>query len=104
MSDKTILWDERALETVQAMHTRVCELENHFGPDSPQHLKALTTYAKVMAQIVTFGFGPEARVARDGDLSLYVVENGFHYGVIWFRDRTYDGQDVPQPGSWSVHS
>lgn len=104
MSDKTIVWGEQALATARDMQDKVQSLGRHFGEHSPEHAKAAASLARVMLTINMTGFADKAEVSRDGDLSLYVVEGGFHYGIIWFRDRAFDGQSAPQPGTWSVHS
>lgn len=105
MPDKTIIWDERALETVQAMRTRVDQVGTYFGERSPEYAKTAASLGSALGNILMKGFADTARVSRDGELSLYVVEGGFHYGVIFFRDRKYDGDpEVPAPGEWSFHS
>lgn len=104
-TDKTVILTEDALTTITAMHHKVQQIGAHFGETSPEYVKAAVSLAQVLTTIYTMGFNMEARVYKDGDLSLYVREGGFGYGIIWFRDRNYDAQlSVPQPGAWSVHS
>ena len=105
MPDKTLVWDERALEVLQAMRTRVDQVGTYFGERSPEYAKTAASLASALGNITMKGFADTARISRDGDLSLYVVEGSFHYGVIFFRDRKYDNDpEVPAPGEWSFHS
>ena len=83
MPEKTITYSESAITTISAMYEHVEKLSNAYGPDSAQHQRAAGSLARVMRQTVMAGFGSTADVSRDGDLSLYVVEGTFHYGVIW---------------------
>ena len=87
MPDKTITYTESAITTISDMYLHVEKLSDAYGPDDVRHLKAAGTLARVMRQVVMAGFANEATVSRDGVLSLYVVEGGFHYGVIWHSVR-----------------
>jgi hypothetical protein len=87
--DKTITYHERAIETIGQMYAHVGKLSDAYGPDDVRHLRAAGSLAHVMSGMVMKGFADTARVTRDGDLSLYVVEGSFHYGVIWHGARRH---------------
>jgi hypothetical protein len=87
MSDKTITYTETAITTIGAMYAHVDKLASHFGEHSDEYRVAAQSLARVMRQTVMAGFGNMASVSRDGDLSLYVIEGTFHYGVIWHSVR-----------------
>lgn len=101
---KVVEYTEQAVAVVSAMHERVQALGRHFGENSPEYTTAATSLMRELTRIVQGGFDNKATVMRDGDLSLLVREGSFTYGIIFFRNRAWDGQDVPQPGAWSAHS
>jgi hypothetical protein len=83
--DKTITLSPEAADTVAAMHSRVAQIADLFGQDSPEAYAAAQSLARVLANLLVRGLGG-AHVSRDGALSLFVREAGFCYGIIFFRD------------------
>lgn len=120
---KTVTLHENAADTIGAMQGRVAEIASLFGDDSPEHTAAARSLADMLTKVMIRGFG-NADVFRDGQLSLFIREQGFVYGVIFFRDRgaaarmlTRHGHDPADPanaemlaqfedvaGTWSAHS
>lgn len=83
---KTVTLHEQAADTIGDMQGRVAEIARLFGTDSPEHTAAARSLADMLSKIMIRGFG-NADVFRDGKLSLFIREEGFVYGVIFFRDR-----------------
>lgn len=123
---KTVTLHEQAADTIAAMQGRVEQIGNLFGKDSPEHAAAARSLADMLSKIMIRGFG-NADVSRDGELSLFIREEGFVYGVIFFRDRgaalrhlirnghkpedmddavlaNYTAQYDNVAGTWSAHS
>lgn len=80
---KTITLSEQAMSTMQAIAHHVQALAGAYGEGSPEHSKAAHSALMALTGLMTSGFGPAADVSRDGDLSLYVRENGFGYGIVF---------------------
>jgi hypothetical protein len=83
VSDKTLVLSEQAVKGVENMSHHLGRIGMFFGETSDQYRKAVRSYAHVMSGLMRSGFSETARIARDGDLSLYVSEGTFVYGVIW---------------------
>jgi hypothetical protein len=76
-----------AVEVIAAAGHHVQALGAHYGPGSPQHVTAATTWLAGLAQVLSGSCGPQARVVRDGNLSLMVhTSSGFTFGVIFHGD------------------
>lgn len=80
---KTLILDDTAVATVTAMHEHVAALGRAFGEHSPEHAAAAASLARALAGLMLSGFADTANVHRDGDLSLFVREGGFGYGLIF---------------------
>ncbi len=106
---KTIAFHHNALDTIKAMCRHNEDVGETYGETSPEYLKQVRSFTRVMARMLNSGFGNTTYVTAEDPLSLYVQEGGddgtrnYVFGIVFFRDRNYDGAPV-QPGDWSVHS
>lgn len=117
---KTITLHDNATTTISNMRDRVALIGNRYGDTSPEYAKAAGSLAAALTALSLSGFG-NAEVSRDGDLSLYVAENGFVYGLIFHPDPTPARRKLTEHGidpdvatdalahydvcgSWSMHS
>lgn len=106
MSDKTLVLDERAVSTIAAMNDHVAALGRYYGDTSTQYTKAAVSLGNALATLMLTGFGDTARVYRDGDLSLYVREGGFAYGLVFHtvhRECTVCGAQLSHTGQVRYH-
>jgi hypothetical protein len=73
-----------AVDVIAAATRHVQALAAYYGPASPQHLTAITSWANALSRLLSLGFGADTRVHRDGVLSLLVnTGSGFTYGLIF---------------------
>lgn len=102
---KAIYVHDRAMETIQAMIAHTEKIKVTFGLGKEYTTAALSLHHALFS-LFRLGFARECLVTKDGDLSLYVQEGtAFVYGIVWFRDRAYDGTDKEGiAGDWSLHS
>ena len=105
--DKTVLITADALEAIRRMHDHVALLGRYYGERSETYGTSAASLAHALSHVMLSGFG-DARVMRDGPLSLFVNEQGFCYGVI-FRERARPTEyahmvDAPAPCEWTLHS
>ena len=97
--DKDIKFTEQALAEIDEMRNKIHDIRNAYGEESPQYIKATTSFAHVMYKIIALG----GTIFRDANLSLLGHNNYITYGVIWFGDK--NGNDLyPETGEWSIHS
>lgn len=81
---KTLVMDERAMDVLAAQYAKLRALRQAWGSEHEHYTKARDSHATITEALFMSGFGPEARVYRDDDLSLIVHEGSFTFGVIWF--------------------
>jgi hypothetical protein len=73
-----------AVDVITAATTHIQALAAHYGPASPQHLTAISSWVTALSRLLSLGFGADTRVHRDGTLSLLVnTGSGFTYGLIF---------------------
>lgn len=109
---KVIAFHHRALEAIKEMGQHNERVAETYGTDSPEFIKQVQSFNRVVSMVLNSGFGNKSYVTAEGkpeEKSLLVQEGGndgsrnYVFGVIFFRDRSKEGADV-QPGEWSVHS
>jgi len=109
-----------AVDVIAAASQHVQALATHYGPGSPEHLKASSSWLAALSGLLSMSLGADTRVHRDGPLSLLVnTGSGFTYGLIFhgatharwstavLADHIHQPSfplDAPRPGSWSFHS
>lgn len=83
--DLTLTRDAATVITAAGHH--ILALAAHYGPGSPQHVTAATTWLAGLAQVLSMSAGPQVRVVRDGHLSLLVrTASGYTFAVIFHGD------------------
>lgn len=104
-STKAVYVHDAAGETINAMLQHVEKIRQTYGPYD-EYIKANTSLHHALGSLFRLGFARECHVCRDGDLSLVVQEGeSFVFGIVFFRDRAYDGTDREGlAGEWSLHS
>jgi hypothetical protein len=76
-----------AVEVIAAAGHHIQALAAHYGPHSPPHVAAATSWLSCLSQLLTMSFGPGIRVMRDGALSLLIhTSSGFTFAVIFHGD------------------
>lgn len=101
---RSIVVHDLAAETIKNMFAQCEKIKDTFGVGE-EYAKAVTSLHHVLGALLRKGWGNAAYVTKEDDLSLYVQEDGFVFGVIFFRDRKYDGTDKERiAGEWSTHS
>jgi hypothetical protein len=76
-----------AVEAITAAGHHIQALAAHYGPASPQHVTAATTWLAGLAQVLSMSSGPQVRVVRDGNLSLLArTASGYTFAVIFHGD------------------
>lgn len=84
MSDETVITvHDQATEVLGKMLDRVTEVGRYWGEDSPEHVKMAASYARGLYRLLIPGFSKAPRIFRDGELSLYIVDGTFHWGLIF---------------------
>lgn len=119
---KTITLHDNATKVISNMQDRVEEIGTRYGEHSPEHAKAAASLSRALTGLMLSGFSDTAEVSRDGDLSLYVTEGAFAYGIIFHGDRAATDQILAKhgqsrdttnahvidlydiAGSWTTHS
>ena len=108
--DVEITLHAMAVDTIRAMHRRVCDIGAVYGFKSDEYVTATASLANALTTISTMG---DVRYTRDGDLSLYgVTSYGMHFGVIfhrkgvpdWYKELHPHDTFAPEVGDWSFHS
>lgn len=73
-----------AVDVIAAATRHVQALAVYYGPASPEHQAAASSWLAALARLLSLGFGADTRVHRDGALSLLVTTgSGFTYGLIF---------------------
>ena len=73
-----------AVDVIAAATHHIQALAAHYGPASPQHLTAISSWMTALSRLLSLDFGADTRVHRDGTLSLLVnTGSGFTYGLIF---------------------
>ncbi len=73
-----------AVDVIAAATRHVQALATCYGPASPEHLTASSSWLAALSQLLSLGFGADTRVHRDGRLSLLVnTGSGVTYGLIF---------------------
>jgi hypothetical protein len=76
-----------AVEVIAACGHHVQALAAHYGPSSPQHLAAATSWLSCLSRLLTMSFGPARSVLRDGNLSLLIhTSSGYTFAAIFHGD------------------
>jgi hypothetical protein len=102
---KTFFISDLAMAVIGKMFAHTGAVANTYGLDSEVYAAQADSLANCLTAVLTrTGFGRPMHITQDGEMSLYCNEDGrFVFGMIFFRDRRYDGAEV-QPGTWSLHS
>ncbi|WP_203706117.1 hypothetical protein [Asanoa iriomotensis] len=73
-----------AVDVIAAAARHVQALATHYGPASPEHLTASSSWLGGLSRLLSLGFGADTRVHHDGHLSLLVnTGSGFTFGLIF---------------------
>jgi len=97
-----------AVGVITAVGHHIQALARHYGPDSPEHVTAATTWLAALAQIISWSSGPRVRVDRDGALSLLVhTSGGYTFAVIFHGEARHcvagDGCEALISDDGTVH-
>ena len=94
---------DRAVFNVENMQRRVWDIENKYGEDSPEAIKATKSLLHAFMTMVRF----PGTVHAEDELSL-LVNSWITVGIIWHpvRLRTANGETWTDPllGEWSTHT
>jgi hypothetical protein len=76
-----------AVGVITAAGHHIQALAAYYGPGSPHHVTAATTWLAGLAQVLSMISGPQVRVVREGNLSLLVhTASGCTFAVIFHGD------------------
>jgi len=99
----TIEVTDAALRNIENMQKRCWDIENKYGADSSEALKATWSYLRVLRVI----FQWPGRVTAEDDLSL-LIDGQITIGIIWhplkFKMPGGEWEVDPLLGEWSSHS
>lgn len=104
---KTVAYHDLALDEIREMFVACEGVASDHGFDSAEHIDMVRSLHKCLTNLFRVGFGRQAYITRDGNLSLLVQEGeSFVFGMVFHRNRAWDNppEGHYQPGTWSVHS
>jgi hypothetical protein len=79
---------KEAVDVIAACDSHIRRLADFYGPASPIHLDALTSWHSHLARLFSMGLGAYTTISRDGDLSLFVSSaSGLVFGLIFHGAR-----------------
>lgn len=96
-------------ETIHNMFVHVEKIKEAFGAGE-EYAKAASSLGYCIDKLFQQGFAPEAYITKDsvetpGKSLLVQCGDRFVFGIVWFRDRKYDGTPLEGiAGDWSAHS
>lgn len=98
MADITITLTEQAAKNLHNMQTRCWDIQNRYGPTSPETLNAVLSFQRILRTILQW----PGTVHAEDDLSL-IINSSITIGIIWHA-ATINGQRDELLGEWSSHS
>lgn len=104
---KTIAFHDLAQDEIKNMFIACEKVGVDHGVTSREYTEMVRTLHQCLASILgRSGFSRHAYVTKDSDLSLYVQDGSFVFGMIFHRNREWDNppEGHQQPGTWSLHS
>jgi hypothetical protein len=97
----------QAVDRLAAIAGHIQNLRHHFGDESKEYLDAAGSWINCQANIFrllgTSGGGGGGRLYAEGDLSMGLTTSyGLQVGIVFFRDRAYDGALINPEGESKV--